>query len=136
MLSKELRIRCSRATIGVLGALVAAGAIAGQPALASAKATHHRARHATSASLASATKASSESQTARANAALHAAAEEAVRGLVREGTIDQYEAEVIDRQIDAGSVNPGELVARGVVSESQMRAVETVLAEVKRSFGN
>jgi hypothetical protein len=130
MLGKELWTRCARAaTIGLLGAILGAGAFAGQAALASG--SHHHTGYAKSAN---ATKASSKSESASANARLHAAAKEAIEGLVGEGTIDQHQAEVIDGQIDAGSVYPGELVQRGVVTEAQMGAVESALAEVKRSF--
>jgi hypothetical protein len=133
MLSKQPRIGCAyRAMIALLSALISAGALAAQPAFASGKGTAHHARHAKSAS----TGRDSKSQSAAANARLHAAAAGAVEALVRNSTIDQHQAEVIDRQIDAGSVDPAELVARGVVSESQMRAVEDALAEIKRSFGS
>jgi hypothetical protein len=158
MLSKELRIRSSDcALIGVLGVLAAALAL--QPALASGKGRHHRARHATSASgknprgrTASGKGASgtgsgkgeggsgsgkgegSANEIANADAKLHAAAEAAVEGLVRDGTIDQHQAEVIDVQIDAGTVNPEELVQRGVLGEAQMQAAANALGEVKRSF--
>jgi hypothetical protein len=131
MLSKELRIRCARtAMIGLLGVLMSAGALAAQPGLASGKRSHH-ARHAKSSS---AKRGSGTSETAAADGRLHAAVEAALEGLVREGTIDQHQAEVIDAQVNTGSVDPGELVARGVVSEAQMRAVADALGEVKRSF--
>ena len=74
------------------------------------------------------------SDTAAADARLHAAVEAALERLVRGGAIDQHQAEAIDRQIDAGSLNPEELVQHGVLSEAQMQAVANALAEVKRSF--
>jgi signal transduction histidine kinase len=56
-----------------------------------------------------------------------------VARLVRERKIDQRQADVIDAQIDAGSVDPKELVQRGVVSEAQMPAVLNAIDSVKRS---
>jgi len=122
MFGKQLRTRTARiaAAIGLLGALAGAG-VFGQAALASG--SHARARDR-----------SSSAQTASANADLHAAAQQAVQGLVTGGTINQQQAEAIDDQIDAGTVDPGQLVSSGVVSQSQMTTVAGALAQVKRSF--
>ena len=69
----------------------------------------------------------------RASANLHATAGGALASLVRAGKIDRHQAEVIDGQVDAGSVDPRELVSRGIVSERQIGAVMDAIDAVKRS---
>jgi two-component system, OmpR family, sensor kinase len=69
----------------------------------------------------------------RAIANLHATAEGVVASLVRRGKIDAHQAEVIDGQVDAGSVDARELVSHGIVSERQMGAVTQAIDAVKRS---
>jgi uncharacterized protein YaiL (DUF2058 family) len=51
----------------------------------------------------------------------------AVQALVEDGTINQAQAGALRRQIDAGTIDPLELVATGVLTAAQMQAVETRL---------
>jgi hypothetical protein len=56
-------------------------------------------------------------------------------GLVAEGTIDQHQADAVQQQADAGSIDPKTLVGSGVVSDPQMRAIANVIDQVKRTAG-
>jgi hypothetical protein len=114
-------LRNWRALGGVVGALALAGAFASQAVPAAAHKHHH---HHHRAHGASSTGASSNPFVA------------AVQRLVERGTIDQHQADAIDRQIEAGSLDGRELVEHGVVSEAQMRAVENAVTEVKQSLGS
>jgi hypothetical protein len=62
-----------------------------------------------------------------------AAAKANVAQLVQNGTINQGQADVIDRQIDAGSVDPKQLVDSGVVTATQMRAVANAIDQAKQN---
>ena len=64
-----------------------------------------------------------------------AAAHRALEALVAQQTIDQSQADAIQRQVDAGSVDPRTLVDGGVVTDAQMHAVATSLDAVKRAAG-
>ena len=55
--------------------------------------------------------------------------------LVALGTIDQQQADAVQRQADAGSIDPKTLVASGVVSDQQMRAIADVVDQVKQAGG-
>lgn len=55
--------------------------------------------------------------------------------LVTQGTIDQSQADAVQRQADAGSIDPKTLVASGVVSDPQMRAVADMIDQVKQAGG-
>lgn len=77
---------------------------------------------------------SATANTQAADARVHAATEQAIQGLVSDGTIDQRQADVIESRVDSGVVDPEQLVSSGVVSQSQMNAVGNALAQVKRSF--
>jgi polyhydroxyalkanoate synthesis regulator phasin len=59
----------------------------------------------------------------------------AVQALVEDGTINQAQAGALRRQIEAGTIDPLELVATGVLTAAQMQAVETRLGAVKQSLG-
>jgi hypothetical protein len=56
-------------------------------------------------------------------------------GLVASGTIDQQQADAVQSQADAGSIDPKTLVSSGVVSDSQMRAIAQVIDQVKQAGG-
>jgi hypothetical protein len=58
----------------------------------------------------------------------------AVRALVEDGTINQQQADVLRRQIDAGSIDEQELVDNGTLSAAQMQAVQARLRAVKESL--
>ncbi len=60
---------------------------------------------------------------------------EGLAGLVAEGTIDQAQADAVQQQADAGSIDPKTLVASGVVSDPQMRAIADVIDRVKQAGG-
>ena len=57
-------------------------------------------------------------------------------GLVANGTIDQQQADAIQAQADAGSIDPKQLVQNGVLSDTQMRAVADRIDQLKRSYGS
>ena len=63
-----------------------------------------------------------------------AAARGALDQLVANGTIDQSQADTIEQDVAAGSVDSQALVADGVVTEAQMQAVSDALDQVKHSF--
>ena len=133
MLGKQLRTRWARtAAVGLLGVLVGA-CVFGLPALASTTHPNGHSRHARSATATGTTK-SSSADTQAADSRVQAAAAAAIQGLVKDGTISQHQADVIDGQIDAGTVDDQQLVASGVITASQMSAVDNALIQVKRSF--
>ncbi len=56
-------------------------------------------------------------------------------GLVAQGTIDQQQADAVQQEADAGSVDPKTLVASGVVNDAQMHAIADVIDRVKQAGG-
>jgi hypothetical protein len=58
----------------------------------------------------------------------------AVQALVDDGTIDRQQADALDQRIAAGFIDPGEVVASGVLTAAQMEVVEARLDAVKRSL--
>jgi hypothetical protein len=56
----------------------------------------------------------------------------AVSDLVRAGTIDAAQGRAVDERIRAGSMDPGQMVASGVLTASQMAAVNDRLIAIKR----
>jgi competence protein ComGC len=77
---------------------------------------------------------SSGSDTRAADGRLQAAAKAALQGLVTAGTINQHQADVIESDVDSGSIDPNQLVSSGVLTASQMHAVDSALIQVKQSF--
>lgn len=61
------------------------------------------------------------------------AASVALDRLVANGTIDQAQADTIEQQVEAGSLDPPVLIDAGTVNQGQMQAVAEALAQVKRS---
>jgi hypothetical protein len=57
-----------------------------------------------------------------------------VAQLVQAGTITNAQAQVLDADIRAGSIDPEQLVAGGTLTSVQMNAVGDRLAAVKRSL--
>lgn len=55
--------------------------------------------------------------------------------LVSDRTITQSQADAVQAQANAGSIDPKQLVDAGVLSDTQMRIVATSIDQVKRSFG-
>ena len=64
-----------------------------------------------------------------------AAAVTAVQRLVQSGAITQAQASAVEAQIEAGSVDPGQLVSSGVLTAAQMHAIGEQIAGAKRIFG-
>lgn len=60
---------------------------------------------------------------------------DAVAQLVQAGTITAAQGRAVDAQIETGSMDPDQMVARGVLSASQMAAVNDRLVAVKKSLG-
>ena len=58
---------------------------------------------------------------------------EILDSLVTNGTINQQQADAIQAQANAGSIDPKQLVQDGVVSDAQMRAVAAQIDQLKRS---
>ena len=59
----------------------------------------------------------------------------ALEALVTRGTINQSQADAVQRQVLAGSVDPEALVADGTLSNDQMRQVADSLRAVKFAAG-
>jgi competence protein ComGC len=134
MLGKRLRSRYARSvTIGLLGVVVGA-CVFGLPALASTSHQNAQARHHHGARAAGRIKSPADAQAA--DSRVQAAAKAALDGLVSNGTITQHQEDVIDAQVNAGTVDPQQLVSSGVISGSQMSAVNHALIQVKQSFAN
>jgi hypothetical protein len=54
--------------------------------------------------------------------------------LAANGTIDQHQADAIQAEANAGSIDPKQLVQDGVLSDAQMRSVATRIDQLKRSY--
>ena len=54
--------------------------------------------------------------------------------LVANGTINQQQADAIQAQANAGSIDPKQLVQDGVVSDAQMRSVAARIDQLKESY--
>jgi hypothetical protein len=59
-----------------------------------------------------------------------------VARLVQAGTINRTQAQVLDADIRAGSIDPRQLLASGTLSSTQMHAVDDRLTAVKRSLAS
>jgi hypothetical protein len=59
---------------------------------------------------------------------------DAVAQLVQAGTITAAQGRALDAQIETGSMNPDQMVARGVLSAAQMAKVNDRLVAVKKSL--
>lgn len=64
-----------------------------------------------------------------------AAARTALDRLVARGAINQSQADAIEQDVIAGSIDPHALVSDGLVTERQMQTVGAALDQVKRSAG-
>ena len=56
-------------------------------------------------------------------------------GLVADGTIDQQQADAVQSQADAGSIDPKQLVQNGTVNDSQMHAIAAKIDQLKLDNG-
>ncbi len=113
--------RRRRPAIGLIGALVIAAVVVGPPALASRQHAHRGVHGTASAAYSNAGPAAQD-------------AVAAVERLVDNGTIDRHQADVIDSEINVGSIDPKQLVHDGVLTDAQMHAVASAIDQVKRSF--
>jgi len=127
---------------GAVAGLVVAAAIVGPSALASGGPAAP-APAATNAARASAAPCSAAQAKARASGSKAAAAGPgpgpflaAVASLVQAGTIDASQAHVLDADIQAGSIDPDQLVASGTLTSAQMQAVSDRLAAVKQGLAS
>jgi hypothetical protein len=59
---------------------------------------------------------------------------EILGSLVANGTINQQQADAIQAQANAGSIDPKQLVQDGVLSDAQMRAVAAQIDQLKESY--
>jgi hypothetical protein len=59
----------------------------------------------------------------------------ALANLVAQGTISQSEADAVQHQADAGSIDPKLLVQSGAISDARMRIVADRLDQLKRAGG-
>jgi hypothetical protein len=62
---------------------------------------------------------------------IQAGIQQALAQLVREGTITQHQADVVEGQARSGSINPKQLVQSRVLSDAAMRIVADALDRVK-----
>ena len=51
--------------------------------------------------------------------------------LAADGTIDQHQADAVQAQADAGSIDPKQLVQSGTVTDSQMHAIAVKIDQLK-----
>jgi hypothetical protein len=59
---------------------------------------------------------------------------DAIAQLVQAGTITAAQGQALDAQIESGSMDPQQMVSRGVLSASQMAAVNDRLIAIKKSL--
>lgn len=71
--------------------------------------------------------------TASAPDSIVSGARTALDRLVANSTIDQAQADAIEQQVEAGSVDLSALIGAGTVNQEQMQAVADALEQVKRS---
>jgi hypothetical protein len=124
---RSARQRWRAPVIGAMAGLAVAAAIVGPAALADSGsgaggaantgATAHAVKHGTP----------------PPNSAPHQFTD-AVAQLVQAGTITAAQGRAVDAQIETGSMDPDQMVARGVLSASQMAAVNDRLVAVKKSL--
>jgi hypothetical protein len=133
--SRSVRLRYT--ATGALAALIVAGAIAGGVALAAKPPAKPQARAAVANCAATKTPASpAADKTAApeppANPQLFL---NAVQRLVDNGTISAVEAQVVDREIQAGRVDTDTLAASGF-TQTQLQAVQQALGTTKRALAS
>ena len=52
-----------------------------------------------------------------------------------QGTINQQQADAVEQQANAGSIEPKDLVQRGVLTDAEMRTVCDRLDQLKQTAG-
>jgi hypothetical protein len=73
--------------------------------------------------------------TAAAPGGILAGVHDALARLVADGTITQSQADAVQEQANAGSINPKQLVDGSVLSDAQMRTVAASIDQLKRANG-
>jgi hypothetical protein len=56
-------------------------------------------------------------------------------GLVADGTIDQQQADAVQSQADAGSIDPKQLVQSGTLTDAEMHAIAAQIDQLKLDNG-
>ena len=64
-----------------------------------------------------------------------AAADAALEQMAANGTLSRTQADAIEAQVNAGSIDPKQLVNDGVVTDAQMRTVANAIEQIKRDNG-
>jgi hypothetical protein len=59
----------------------------------------------------------------------------ALENLVSQGMISQQQADAVQQEADAGSIDPKTLVQSGVISDAQMRVVASGIDQLKQAAG-
>jgi hypothetical protein len=59
---------------------------------------------------------------------------EILDSLVANGKINQQQADAIQAQANAGSIDPKQLVQNGILSDAQMRSVAGRIDQLKQSY--
>jgi hypothetical protein len=60
---------------------------------------------------------------------------DALTRLVADGTISQSQSAAVQRQANAGSIDPKQLVQDGTLTDAQMRAVADAIDHIKQAAG-
>jgi hypothetical protein len=124
------RKRWRAPVIGAMAGLVVAGAIVGQSALADSGSNAGTAANAKAASAPAVNKQAERPAQGDAPDQFF----NAVAQLVQAGTISAAQGRAVDAQIQTGSMDPQQMVSSGVLTASQMSAVNDKLRAVKESL--
>jgi Asp-tRNA(Asn)/Glu-tRNA(Gln) amidotransferase B subunit len=124
------RKRWRAPVIGAMAGLVVAGAIVGQSALADSGSNAGTAANAKAASAPAVNKQAERPAQGDAPDQFF----NAVAQLVQAGTISAAQGRAVDAQIQTGSMDPQQMVSSGVLTASQMSALNDKLRAVKQSL--
>jgi hypothetical protein len=78
---------------------------------------------------------STSTPAAAAPGGILAGVRDALARLVAGGTITQAQADAVQQQANAGSIDPKQLVQSGALSDTQMRSVAAAIDQVKQAAG-
>lgn len=73
--------------------------------------------------------------TAASPGGILAGVHDALARLVTNGTITQAQADAVQQQANAGSIDPKQLVQSGALTDAQMRVVAAAIDQVKQAAG-
>jgi hypothetical protein len=82
------------------------------------------------------TPANTQAQAPAAPGSILAGVHQILSDLVAAGTITQQQANAVQAQADAGSIDPKQLVQSGVLSNAQMQTIGNRIDQLKRSYAN